>query len=125
MYLDKSVSQGNGLSTVWARQKIASLLDLQRNSDGDELFKPRVTQIALAHQLVSPYTSFIAVEETPVRFDGAPLQSTHIANLLPAGSAMQPIRMPAGAAGIDTLWLFSLLCAVSAFVLSSLPRRTE
>ena len=42
-------------------------------------------QVALAHHLVSPYTSLVAVDVTPVRPDGEALQSHAMPTNLPHG----------------------------------------
>lgn len=123
--LDDAPASGSGLSTVWARQKITSLLDQQRFSDDAELFKPLVTHIALDHQVLSPYTSFVAVDESPSRPTNELLASGRIPNLMPAGSAMQPVLVPQGAAGVDTLWLFSALCAALSWLSFRQRRKVE
>ena len=58
--------EGAGMSTLWARRKIAALLD-QRSPDGaDDVLRTAVIEIAMAHHLVSRYTSLVAVDVTPV-----------------------------------------------------------
>ncbi|MBX2824210.1 MAG: marine proteobacterial sortase target protein [Gammaproteobacteria bacterium] len=123
--LAETTVSNTGLSTVWANRKIASLLDLQRTNGEPELYKNRITQIALDHQLVSPYTSFVAIDKNPVRAEGEPLESTRLANLLPAGSTMRPLHLPTGATGIDTLWVFSFLCGTLALFLSRVQGRRQ
>lgn len=123
--LNDTPASGNGLSSVWARQKISSLLEQQRHSQDSELYRPLVTRIALDHQLLSPYTSFVAVDETVVRDASEFLASGRVANLMPAGSAMQPVLIPQGAAGIGTLWWFSALCAGLSWFSFRLHRRKE
>jgi Ca-activated chloride channel family protein len=52
-----------GISTLWARRKIESLLDsLVTGADKDQV-KSQVISTSIAHQTLSPYTSFIAVEK--------------------------------------------------------------
>jgi Ca-activated chloride channel family protein len=54
-----------GISTVWARSKIEDLLDgLVMGSDKSQV-KKQVIATSIAHQIISPYTSFIAVEKQP------------------------------------------------------------
>lgn len=58
-----------GLSVYWARQKISSLMDEATKLGRDEATKASVLEVALAHHLVSPYTSLVAVDVTPARPD--------------------------------------------------------
>ena len=77
--------EGAGLSTLWARRKIAALLD-QRSADGsDEAVRKAVIEVALAHHLVSRYTSLVAVDVTPVRPADASLSSHALATNVPHG----------------------------------------
>jgi len=103
-----------GLSTVWAKQKIESLQDKQRLNGDPDQYKSLILRLALDHQLVSPYTAFIAIEKDPVRPMNETLKNKKVPNLMPAGSAMQSISLPQGSAGIDTLWLVCLICLVMA-----------
>jgi Ca-activated chloride channel family protein len=76
---------GAGLSTHWARMRIAALLD-QRSADAtDADVRRAVLEIALAHHLVSRYTSLVAVDVTPVRPADAGLTSHALATNLPHG----------------------------------------
>jgi len=54
-----------GVGALWARARIAQLMDeVTRGGDADELRKA-VVQVALDHHLVSAYTSLVAVDVTP------------------------------------------------------------
>jgi len=74
-----------GLATHWARAKIGALLDGRRGGANDETVRQAVIQVATAHHLVSPYTSLVAVDVTPVRPDGEALQSHAMPTNLPHG----------------------------------------
>ncbi len=74
-----------GLATHWARAKIGALLDARRGGADDEGIRYAVIQLALAHHLVSSYTSLVAVDVTPVRPDGAALQTHAMPTNLPHG----------------------------------------
>jgi Ca-activated chloride channel family protein len=57
----------SGIHVLWARSKIASLMDgLQSSADGNEV-RNQVIDVALDHHLVSKYTSLVAVDVTPTR----------------------------------------------------------
>lgn len=81
-----------------------------------EVTKTSVIEVALAHHLVSQYTSLVAVDVTPARptdVPGAePGQTTNLAN-------MQLSALPKTATG----WQLQLLLGLSALVLAALVRR--
>jgi len=74
-----------GISILWARQKIKSLMDsLDAGADKDEV-KKNVVETALQHHLVSRYTSLVAVDVTPSRPGHASLNSKMTKTNLPKG----------------------------------------
>ncbi|HKR78898.1 MAG TPA: marine proteobacterial sortase target protein [Nitrospira sp.] len=81
----------DGLSINWARQKIASLMDHNRTDGGEGAIRPSVLAIALAHHLVSPYTSLIAVDTEPIRPNDASLITHAMKTNLPEGQHYQAI----------------------------------
>ena len=74
-----------GLSVHWAGQKISSLMDDTITGVAEHPIRKAVFDVALAHHLVSKYTSLVAVDVTPARPADARL-TTHA----------QPINLPAG-----------------------------
>ena len=56
-------SAAKGISTLWARKKIADLLDGLVTGEDPETVKSKVLSTSLQHQVLSPYTSFIALEQ--------------------------------------------------------------
>ena len=54
-----------GISSLWARRKIESLLDSLVIGANKEKVKAQVIATSLNHQIISPYTSFIALEKQP------------------------------------------------------------
>lgn len=54
-----------GISSLWARRKIESLLDSLVIGANKEKIKSLVIATSLNHQIISPYTSFIAIEKPP------------------------------------------------------------
>ncbi|MBZ0137283.1 MAG: VWA domain-containing protein [Planctomycetes bacterium] len=70
------------IATLWARQKIA---DLSNQGVGDESrFEQEITNVALDFNLMSRYTSFVAVDESRIVGDGRPM------------TVWQPVEMPEG-----------------------------
>ncbi|MGO2012497.1 MAG: marine proteobacterial sortase target protein [Pseudoalteromonas sp.] len=75
--------QAKGIARLWARQKIKSLLLY----NDQQVVKPEVESLALEHQLLSPFTAFIAVEQTSTNIFAE--QNVQVQNELPQGMAMR------------------------------------
>jgi Ca-activated chloride channel family protein len=80
-----------GLSVYWARQKIAAIMDQQRYGQDEAATRQAVLDVALAHHLVSKYTSLVAVDVTPARPLDRSLQSHAMKTNLPNGQDYQAI----------------------------------
>jgi Ca-activated chloride channel family protein len=79
----KPLAHHEPLKYLWARSRIARLSDF--NSGGDDRdIKGEVTELGLKYNLLTPYTSFIAVIEEVRNFQGK------------AADVDQPLPMPAG-----------------------------
>ena len=76
---------GAGLSVHWGRTLIAALLDRRHAGVSEDDTRTAVVGVALAHHLVSAYTSLVAVDVTPLRPDGAPLERHALPTNLPHG----------------------------------------
>lgn len=85
----------NGIASLWARDKIAALMDQQHTGTPEADIKPQVLEVALTHQLLSAYTSFVAVDQTPARPVEAPLDAQAIPNLVAHGQVPQPQTLTA------------------------------
>jgi Ca-activated chloride channel family protein len=89
-----------GIAAEWARARIADLLDAERRGTDAERLRADVVETALAHHLVSKYTSLVAVDRTPVRPAVEGLQEEQVPNLLPYGQSTEAIfGFPATATG--------------------------
>jgi Ca-activated chloride channel family protein len=97
------------VSTFWARRKIESLMDDYRTQNQREDIKDAIVNVALAHHLVSKFTSLVAVEKTPVRPTEADLKSKVIASNMPAGWKMGQLPQTATSAELQLLFGFFLL----------------
>lgn len=86
-----------GIATLWGRRKIEHLLDLKAAGGDAESLRGEVLEVALRHQIMSPYTSFVAVEEQISRPPGAALDSAAVPNAQPSGQSPQPYAYPQGA----------------------------
>ncbi|CCQ75041.1 marine proteobacterial sortase target protein [Magnetospira sp. QH-2] len=82
--LDKAV-RGQGIARLWARTKIEGLNDQRYEGRASEEIRLDVIDLALTHQLVSDYTSLVAVDQTPSRPQGEDLASRAVPSLPPHG----------------------------------------
>ena len=73
----------HGIARLWARQKIKSLLLYNEQ----EQVKAQVESLALEHQLLSPFTAFVAIEQTPSSTVAE--QNMQVVNQRPQGLAMR------------------------------------
>ena len=111
---DVQIRPGQGsetLATLWARRKIEALQDSLVFGADPQAMQAEVTKVALDFQLLTPHTSLVAVDRTPVRLPGEELASGEIPSLLPAGSSARV----AGFAPTATGWKARLM--LSALVL--------
>jgi|GEM_PF-79281 len=126
--LKESGSDSRGIGSLWARAKIEALRDQQlqsgEQSDAGLALREQILQLALDHQLASPYTSFVAVEEAVVRPRGerlakSPLVKGRVANAVARGQLLQSQAYPSTAAGLH----IQLLAAAGLLGLAGLLRR--
>ena len=83
--IDLAEAAGKGLDhpalpVLWARERVRRLTDGKRN---DESIR-EITSLGISHSLLTPYTSFLAVDETPRDFKGL------------AQTVKQPLPLPQG-----------------------------
>ena len=77
--------KGQGIGTLWARRKIADLMDEQHEGANKQTIKQEVITTALKHHLVSKYTSLVAVDVTPSRPQNEALEQHAMPVNLPHG----------------------------------------
>jgi Ca-activated chloride channel family protein len=78
-------STQSGIARLWARRKIASLLDSLRDGAEFERVSDAVTALGLRHHLVTRWTSLIAVDVTPSAPVDVDLETRAVPTLLPKG----------------------------------------
>jgi Ca-activated chloride channel family protein len=106
-----------GVASLWARAKITGLLDRLVLGSSEEAVRADVLPIALRHQLLSPYTSFVAVEEVVSLPPGERATSVPVPNTRPLGQSPQPFAYPRTATtGPARAWLGMLLLFVATLV---------
>jgi len=75
---------GSGIASAWARAKVRGLENQQLWGDIDEV-EQEITDLALDYQLLTRYTSFVAVEREVTNPEGAPPLSLDEPLVLPEG----------------------------------------
>jgi Ca-activated chloride channel family protein len=100
-----------GVTSIWARRKIETLLDRRLESEPEDEIRTQVLEVALAHGMLSPYTSLVAVDRTPQRSQSAALRREALGNMLPAGSDINALfgRLPNTATSSRLLVLIGAL----------------
>jgi Ca-activated chloride channel family protein len=78
-----SSPSASGVGALWARAKIASLMDTMRRGGDASALRAQVVQVALEHHLVSAFTSLVAVDVTPTASGAA--KTAMVKTALPRG----------------------------------------
>lgn len=106
----------DGIATLWARSKVAFYQDEGVRQGNSALHRNDITQLGIDYGLVTPYTSFVAVDKTPVRPLNADLKSEQVANRMPAGSAQAApsVGYPKTALGLHWHLLVGVVALVAA-----------
>ena len=103
------------LHRFWARQRIRALMSETLSGEASAARRKAVLQLALSHQLVSPYSSLIAVEQTPARPLAADLKGGPVPLNLPkgwdAGHVFGPLPQTATSAPLSLLLGVCMLLA--------------
>jgi len=116
----KNTPASGGLSTLWARRKIASLQDEAAMGAHSDTIKKAITSVALEHKLVSKYTSFVAVEDVTSRPENAALKSRPVPNAPPKGQSPQTYAYPNTATSAGDHFYYGGLLLILAFMISLL-----
>ena len=118
-------AQHDGVASLWARYKIAGLLDQLTSGRSEASVREAVLAVALQHQLLSPYTSFIAVEQAAARPASEDLARTALANTAPRGQSPQTFAYPATATTGPAKFWFGLLLLFVALLVHLLRQSDE
>jgi Ca-activated chloride channel family protein len=111
-----------GVNRLWARRKIASIMDrLARGVPEDEV-RPEVVELALDHHLVSRYTSLVAVDVTPTRPPDKKVRTGAVPTNLPAGWKYEKVfgTLPKGGTASRFYLLAAVLSAALGFAIRQL-----
>jgi len=105
---------GPDLAALWARSKIEALEDSRIFGIDPAAIRRQVLDLALDFGLLTPYTSLVAIDRTPVRPAGATLQAENVPGLLPAGSVGSAVF-----AQTATGWPLQLALALLALLVAT------
>ncbi|MGB5081147.1 MAG: hypothetical protein WBO23_10440, partial [Burkholderiales bacterium] len=125
---EPSGEANQGLGVLWARDKIAALSEAAREGGPGEETRARIIELALAHHLVTKYTSLVAIDRTPARPADLDLELAALPTNLPEGQRYEAIfgpapadatlgRLPQGATDSRFQLLTGALALLLAFVL--------
>jgi Ca-activated chloride channel family protein len=108
-------SERSGIHRLWARRKIAALMDMRARGVPEDEVRTQVVEVAMAHRLVSKYTSLVAVDVTPSRPTAEALEGGAMPTNLPAGWQYEKVfgSLPRGATS-GRLYLLTALAALLA-----------
>jgi len=106
-----------GISILWARTKIKELMDsLDGGADIDEV-KENVIATALQHQLVSRYTSLVAVDVTPLRQAHEQMNSKMAKTNMPNGwQYSSELNLPQTATVADLCLILGFIAIVLSLI---------
>jgi Ca-activated chloride channel family protein len=120
-----SATSHDGVASLWARNRIDDLLDQRRAGLDPETVRREVINLSLAHRLVSPYTSLVAVDRTPVRPAGLMSGKVALPQVAPAGSARSgaAVAYPPTATPAPLHFTTGALLLLLALLVLALPGR--
>jgi Ca-activated chloride channel family protein len=85
---------GRGVATRWARARVDALMDSLHEGAVEDDVRREVIEVGLDFNLVTAYTSLVAVEETPSAFTES--RTLRSAAALPMGGTSGPLRLRLG-----------------------------
>ncbi|HKA37868.1 MAG TPA: hypothetical protein VKH43_13675, partial [Thermoanaerobaculia bacterium] len=113
----------SGIDRLWARRKIAALMDRMTESNADrDAVRCEVTDVALRHHLVSSFTSLVAVDLTPSVARDAVCVARAVPVHLPAGWDYEHVfgQMPRTATPARLYLVLAAALAAAAWILRRL-----
>jgi Ca-activated chloride channel family protein len=105
-----------GIGVLWARAKIAALMDAKRQGAPEPEIRKEVIAVALDHHLMSQYTSMVAVDQTPTRPAGVSSLTSKLPGNLPEGLSADAFAtsLPATATSAPRELVFGALALLLA-----------
>lgn len=113
----QAAEKSPGVAVLWARKKIAELMDMRLSKLDTETLdglKTQIVDIALEHHLVSRYTSLVAVDTSVANEQPSSLTTRAVKVQLPHGwSYPHVFGMPQTAAGIGMKFVIGMFFLVA------------
>jgi Ca-activated chloride channel family protein len=103
-----------GVATLWARNRIEDIVNQQAQGVADDAIRSQVLPLALEYQVVSKYTSLVAIDKTPARSPGESLHNARVENTKPQGQDWQASGMPTTATPAELQLLIGALLLLAA-----------
>ncbi len=109
--------QREGVAKLWARKKIEALMESSLKHTATENNRKEILETALEHQLVSKYTSLVAIDPGPAVRKEMPLTRKGLPVNLPAGWEYEKVfaSMPATATPASLHFLLGISLALAGF----------
>jgi Ca-activated chloride channel family protein len=109
-----------GVHQLWARRKIADLMDRMAQGEAEAGIRQAVLDVALPHRLVSRYTSLVAVDKTPSRPADQGLSSKLLPTNLPQGWSATKVfgSLPQTATASEWNLLLGMLLLIGGLLIS-------
>jgi Ca-activated chloride channel family protein len=103
-----AATQGTGIGKLWAKRKIETLSDKQHEGMSEDAVRDAVLPVALSHQIMSRYTSLVAIDQPVSRPAGDGMSTKAVPTNPPAGwtppgqgSPLQPLQRAQNAAALQ------------------------
>ena len=119
----QSADDSKGIEMDWAQRAVQDWRRAYLRGESQEQIRHAIIELGLKHHLITPYTSMVAVDKTPVRPAEASLSSQAIPTAKPHG---RTLRMARGATGYQlTLMMGLALLLVAGGWLILLRRQAD
>ncbi|MDO3386797.1 marine proteobacterial sortase target protein [Gilvimarinus sp. SDUM040013] len=106
------------LARRFGREQVAFLEDEAIRLDARDQARAKILPVALEYQLMSRFTSLVAVDKTPTKPDSIPSAEHALVNAMPAGSTMQAVGYPQTATNLYWHFLLGCLAALGLWLLN-------
>jgi len=111
------------ISKLWASKKVEGLMDAATRGMDRDIVRSGVLSVALKHQIMSPYTSFVAVDKTPARVQEDFLRKAAPAMKLSSNLAWKQVRGPQTATTMEqSFWVGIVALGLSLLLILTMRR---
>lgn len=107
------VEQTQGVSTLWARQKVAALEDQGRSGNlSESTLREVILEVALRHSLLTRFTAFLAIDELEARPKGLRGRESEVPNHLPNQVSLQSVAFARTATSAQLSFVLGTIGAI-------------